>query len=269
MTTLRVLAERLQIQHHAVVQLVDRLADGGWWSGDPDAIVGVVAETLVRQSTTGRVGVPKRDGRGHTMRTSGVLSTMAVALVLLSGCAKSPATAVTAAPPPVGAATTSAGSAPTRDASTSAVEAAPPTSSAPAGSSAAPPTGRSATATSRPAPDEFVPARELQDVYFDFDRYAIRPEGAPILDGHARWLRTNGDTLLLIEGHCDERGTSDYNLALGERRATATMQYLVAQGISPRRITIISYGKERPQCPDHHEACWAKNRRVHFLVKRG
>jgi peptidoglycan-associated lipoprotein len=72
---------------------------------------------------------------------------------------------------------------------------------------------------------------------------------------------------VLIEGHCDERGTNEYNLALGERRAKATMNYLVGQGVQANRITIISYGKERPTCTEHSEACWAKNRRAHFLVK--
>jgi len=72
---------------------------------------------------------------------------------------------------------------------------------------------------------------------------------------------------LLIEGHCDERGTNEYNLALGERRAKATMNYLVSQGIQANRITIISYGEERPICTEKTEACWAKNRRANFLVK--
>jgi len=72
-----------------------------------------------------------------------------------------------------------------------------------------------------------------------------------------------------VEGHADARGTSEYNLALGERRAKAAMTYLVDQGIAAGRMTVISYGKERPQCTAHGEACWAKNRRAHFLVKRG
>ena len=72
---------------------------------------------------------------------------------------------------------------------------------------------------------------------------------------------------MLIEGHCDERGTNEYNLALGERRAKATMNYLVAQGVQANRITIISYGKERPVCTEKNEACWTQNRHAHFLVK--
>jgi peptidoglycan-associated lipoprotein len=107
----------------------------------------------------------------------------------------------------------------------------------------------------------------LKTIYFDFDKYDIRPGDAKTLDGDAAWLKSNADNLVLIEGHCDERGTNEYNLALGERRAKATMNYLVAQGVQASRITIISYGKERPTCTEHSEACWAQNRRAHFLVK--
>ena len=106
----------------------------------------------------------------------------------------------------------------------------------------------------------------LKDIHFDFDKYDIRPGDAKILDANAAWLKSNTD-LVLVEGHCDERGTNEYNLALGERRAKATMNYLVAQGVLANRITIISYGKERPLCTQRTEACWAENRRAHFLVK--
>ena len=107
---------------------------------------------------------------------------------------------------------------------------------------------------------------ELKDVFFDFDKYDIRPGDGKILDANAAWLKSN-DNLVLIEGHCDERGTNEYNLALGERRAKSTMNYLVSQGIQASRITIISYGEERPVCTEKTEECWAKNRRAHFLVK--
>ena len=103
-------------------------------------------------------------------------------------------------------------------------------------------------------------------MFFDFDKYDIRPTDAKTLDTNAAWLKSN-DNLVLIEGHCDERGTNEYNLALGERRAKAAMNYLVAQGVQASRITIISYGKERPTCTEHSESCWAQNRRAHFLVK--
>ncbi len=108
---------------------------------------------------------------------------------------------------------------------------------------------------------------DLKEIHFDFDKYDIRPGDAKILDSNAKWLKSNDAMLLLIEGHCDERGTNEYNLALGERRAKATMNYLVSQGVQASRITIISYGEERPLCTEKNEACWAKNRRAAFLVK--
>jgi peptidoglycan-associated lipoprotein len=114
---------------------------------------------------------------------------------------------------------------------------------------------------------EFAPNPNLKTIYFDFDKYDIRPGDAKILDGDAAWLKTNADNLVLIEGHCDERGTNEYNLALGEKRAKAAMNYLVAQGVQASRITIISYGKERPVCTEKTEACWAKNRRDQLLTK--
>jgi peptidoglycan-associated lipoprotein len=116
-------------------------------------------------------------------------------------------------------------------------------------------------------PSEFAPNANLKTIYFDFDKYDIRPDDAKALDGDAAWLKTNADNLVLIEGHCDERGTNEYNLALGEKRAKAAMNYLVAQGVQASRITIISYGKERPVCTEKTEACWAKNRRDNFLTK--
>ncbi len=118
-----------------------------------------------------------------------------------------------------------------------------------------------------PAPSEFVATAALKDIHFDFDKYDIRPGDAKILDENAKWMKADTNTLVLIEGHCDERGTNEYNLALGERRAKATMNYLVSQGIAATRITVISYGEERPLCTEHNEGCWTQNRRAHFLVK--
>jgi peptidoglycan-associated lipoprotein len=128
---------------------------------------------------------------------------------------------------------------------------------------AAPSTAAPATP---PRPSEFAENMNLKDIFFDFDKYDIRAGDAKTLDTNAAWLKTN-DNLVLIEGHCDERGTNEYNLALGERRAKSTMNYLVSQGVQASRITIISYGEERPVCTEHTEECWAKNRRSHFLTK--
>jgi peptidoglycan-associated lipoprotein len=120
-----------------------------------------------------------------------------------------------------------------------------------------------------PSPKDFVEAPALRNIHFDFDRYEIRPGDAKILDEIASRLKANAAVLLLIEGHCDERGTNEYNLALGERRAVATRDYLVALGVAASRISTISYGEERPVCVERGEACWARNRRAHFLVKPG
>jgi len=131
--------------------------------------------------------------------------------------------------------------------------------------------GAAATGTtipSLPSPKEFVESAALRDVYFDFDRYDVRAGDKGTLDENAKWLKTNQGALLLIEGHCDERGTNEYNLALGERRAKATRDYLVSVGIDAGRITVISYGEERPTCTEKAESCWSKNRRAHFLVKQ-
>jgi peptidoglycan-associated lipoprotein len=132
-------------------------------------------------------------------------------------------------------------------------------------------TGAGATGTtipSLPSPKEFVETAALRDVYFDFDRYDIRTGDKGTLDENAKWLKTNQGALLLIEGHADERGTNEYNLALGERRAKATRDYLVSIGVDAGRITVISYGEERPSCADKADACYVKNRRAHFLVKQ-
>jgi peptidoglycan-associated lipoprotein len=118
-----------------------------------------------------------------------------------------------------------------------------------------------------PLPDQFVPVARLADVHFDYDGHTIRPEDVPVLDGNAAWIRANPDGLVLIEGHADERGTSEYNLGLGDLRAAAAMGYLIARGIPAERMVAISYGKERPVCIEHSETCWALNRRARFLVK--
>src|SRR5262249_28873554 len=136
--------------------------------------------------------------------------------------------------------------------------------SSPSGSSAV---NRAVSSTARPQPGSFRPTTELKDVHFDFDKYDIRSGDTKTLDANAAWLKSNTTMLLLIEGHRDERATNEYNLALGERRAKATINYLISQGVAQNRVSIIPYGEERPVCTDHDEACWAKNRRAHFLVK--
>jgi peptidoglycan-associated lipoprotein len=119
----------------------------------------------------------------------------------------------------------------------------------------------------RPSPKEFDPAAALRDVHFDFDRATIRPEDARVLDANARWLQRHAGALVLIEGHADDRGTSEYNLALAESRAATVREQLVARGVAPSRLLVVSYGEERPTCREAAETCWQRNRRAHFLVK--
>jgi peptidoglycan-associated lipoprotein len=99
-------------------------------------------------------------------------------------------------------------------------------------------------------------------VFFDFDRYDLKPEALAQLERQAAWLKSYPQVTVVIEGHCDERGTREYNLALGERRANAARNYLVALGIDPNRIQTISYGKERPAVLGSNESAWAQNRRA-------
>ena len=127
--------------------------------------------------------------------------------------------------------------------------------------------GSGLTGANRPAIKDFVAAPDLADIHFEFDRADIREADAKTLDSHAKWLKAHADHHLLIEGHCDERGTNEYNTALGDRRAKATMNYLVAHGVPVSRISLISYGEERPVCAQHDADCWAKNRRAHFMMK--
>lgn len=99
-------------------------------------------------------------------------------------------------------------------------------------------------------------------IYFDYDNAEIRPEYVPILKTHARYLGTNMSTRAILEGHTDERGTREYNLALGDQRADAVRRYLVADGVPPNQLSTLSYGEERPAQPGHNEQAWRLNRRV-------
>ncbi len=116
----------------------------------------------------------------------------------------------------------------------------------------------------RQAAEEAV-AAHLQDIYFDFDSYTVRSEDIPVLKKMADWLTANQAIKLTIEGYCDERGTTEYNLALGQKRAEAAKDYFVKSGVSASRIRAVSYGKEAPIDAGHTEEAWAKNRRDHFV----
>jgi len=113
---------------------------------------------------------------------------------------------------------------------------------------------------------EVLESKLLKDITFDFDKYDIRPQESSILKGNAALLAKYPNMKIQIEGHCDERGTIEYNLALGERRANSCKNYLISLGISKDRISTISYGKERPMDPGHTEEAWTKNRRAHTVI---
>lgn len=106
----------------------------------------------------------------------------------------------------------------------------------------------------------------FKDVLFDYDKHNIRESARPILDNVASFLNNHRKLNIIIEGYCDERGTNDYNLALGEKRAKATKNYIVSLGVSPSRMTTIAYGEEKPVCSQKNETCWQRNRRSHFVV---
>jgi peptidoglycan-associated lipoprotein len=144
---------------------------------------------------------------------------------------------------------------------------------APPAPPAPPPTEQPAPPAPPPPPPAEEPAPtplqqgDLQPVFFDFDSEALTGSARATLDANAKLLRDNPTAQITIEGHCDERGTVEYNLALGERRAQSARDYLVNAGIDASRIQLISYGKERPFDPGHTEEAWDKNRRAHFVLR--
>ncbi len=116
-------------------------------------------------------------------------------------------------------------------------------------------------ATAPSAPDK------LEAIYFDFDKYTIKPDGRDALKRNADWLQANPGKNVVVEGNCDERGTNEYNMALGQRRADAAAKYLIDLGVAKNRISTVSYGEEKPICTEHNEGCWSKNRRDDFILK--
>ena len=109
---------------------------------------------------------------------------------------------------------------------------------------------------------------DLKDIHFNFDQYGLDNNSKKVLEQNATYLKSNPGIRVEIQGHCDERGTNNYNIALGERRAHSTKKYLVAQGVNSHRVNIISYGEEKPFCSDSNENCWHQNRRAHFMVAK-
>lgn len=141
------------------------------------------------------------------------------------------------------------------------VEEKPVVPPAPSVAESAPPAGPPPSAPT--SPEETM---TLADVFFDFDRFSIRKDAQATLEANARWLKTANGRKVLVEGHCDERGTVEYNLVLGEKRAQSVKQYLQELGVPASQIQITSFGKERPFCTEHSDACWQQNRRAHFVL---
>ena len=131
---------------------------------------------------------------------------------------------------------------------------------------APPPAPAPAPVAPPPAPAPAAPA-PLKDVFFDYDQATIRDDQKAALNDNVGWLKGNTGAKVLLEGHCDERGTAEYNLALGERRAKAVKDYLVAAGVAADRVSTISYGKERPFDLGHDQSAWKWNRRGHFVLQ--
>lgn len=118
------------------------------------------------------------------------------------------------------------------------------------------------------ATEEELFAQHVKDIYFDYDTDAIRPDQQSSLQGDAQFLSQHPNIQFTVEGHCDERGSTEYNLALGDRRASAVKNALVQAGVSAGRVKTISYGKEKPFCTESNESCWQQNRRGHFVYQK-
>jgi peptidoglycan-associated lipoprotein len=122
-----------------------------------------------------------------------------------------------------------------------------------------------AVATPQPSLEELF-TKEVRDAFFDYDKASIRDDARSALSSTAEFLRSYPSVGIVIEGHCDERGSTEYNVALGDRRSGAAKDFLVSQGVTPDRIQTVSYGKERPFCTQENESCWQENRRAHFRM---
>jgi peptidoglycan-associated lipoprotein len=195
------------------------------------------------------------------MKRSNQLLIVSLATIMLAaaGCAKKKVAAVTPPPPPPAPAPVQA--APARPAA----QPAPVTQARTQPPAPAP---RVPNAATRARIDELL--ARIEDAYFDYDKATLRPDALQALQADSTELRDiivqYPDYKLTIEGHCDERGSAEYNVALGEQRAEAAKNYLVQVGIPTNQLSVISYGKERPVCEDHDEACWQRNRRIHIVA---
>lgn len=185
------------------------------------------------------------------MTRPGAVAWIVVGVLLATGCGKKAQPAVAPAPPPP-------------------VVEAPPPPPPPPPPDPPPPAPTAALSEeeifARKTVDELNAERPLDTVYFDYDRSDLREDARNTVARHADWMRRWSSTRIVIEGHCDERGTAEYNVALGDRRAQAVRTYLMSLGISPDRVQAISKGKETPVCTDSTESCWQQNRRGFSLI---
>jgi peptidoglycan-associated lipoprotein len=210
--------------------------------------------------------------RRAVMRIPGIALFLIVPLLLI-GCPKRPDVAGTTphAPGTPGEAAPPSATRPGPDAPSAADPSSPYTATvrtqeepvSPPAAVQEPPVAGAPTAAPKHVTEAVAP---LKDIFFDFDKSTIRDDATPNLLENVEWLKAHATARITIEGHCDERGTAEYNLGLGERRAKAALDYLVAAGIDPKRIRTISYGKERPFVLGHDESAWKWNRRAHFVI---
>lgn len=169
--------------------------------------------------------------------------------LFLAGCPKRPATTGAVAPAPT-------------------APAAAPAAPAPAPAAMQPATPAAPAPAAAPRPSEFALNANLKTIYFDFDKYELRQDTIATLKNNASWIKSHSKFKVLVEGHCDERGTIEYNLELGAKRAHAVQEYLINLGVERSRLRTISYGEERPVNPGHDEGAWAKNRRAEFTLEK-
>jgi peptidoglycan-associated lipoprotein len=185
-------------------------------------------------------------------RLTWFLALIVTLIVTVSACSKKVPPPAPAPPPPP------------------AVPAAPPAPPPPPAPAPAPPsTPRALTEEevfSRKSVDQLNAEKPLTDAYFDYDKSDLREDGRASLQKDSQYLKKWSSIVVSVEGHCDSRGSSEYNLALGSRRATAVKDYLVSLGVASNRITVVSKGKEQPFCGEETEACWQQNRRGHFII---
>jgi len=179
------------------------------------------------------------------------------AVLGVASCARRPPAATTPAPPPP---------APPAAAAPVAPPAPPPPPAPPVSPAPVPSTLTEDQIFQRKSLEELNAERPLNDVLFDYDQSVIRDEARPLLQKNGDWLKRWTSTRITIEGHCDSRGSAEYNIALGDRRANAVKDYLVSLGVPAGRVLTVSKGKEQPFCREENERCWQENRRGHFIV---